>query len=77
MPVSQVRQIALTTAERRRLEILAYSQTAPHRLVIRARMVLDTAHGHSNNAIARRQQVSVDTVRLWRGGSVEPLENLL
>jgi transposase len=57
----------LTASERRRLKQLAYSRTAPYQLVVRARIVLDAAHGYSNNAIARRQQVVVDTVRLWRG----------
>ncbi|MEV6986147.1 IS630 family transposase [Sphaerisporangium sp. NPDC051017] len=67
MPAPSARQITMTAAERRRLKQIAHSHTAPHQLVIRARIVLDAAHGHSNNAIAQRHQVSVDTVRLWRG----------
>jgi transposase len=46
---------------------LAYSQTAGYQQVIRARIVRDAARGHSNAAIARRHQITVDTVRLWRG----------
>jgi len=67
LSVSRARQIVLAAAERRRLKQLAYSRTAPHQLVVRARIVLDAAHGYSNNRIARRQRMSVDTVRLWRG----------
>ncbi|MEU7746963.1 IS630 family transposase [Nonomuraea sp. NPDC049158] len=57
----------MTATERRRLKQLAHSHSAPYQLVIRVRIVLDAAHGHSNNAIARRHGVGVDTVRLWRG----------
>ncbi|WP_206061740.1 helix-turn-helix domain-containing protein [Nonomuraea basaltis] len=67
MPVPRARQITLTATDRHRLKHLAYSQTAAYRLVIRVRIVLDAAHGYSNAAIARRQAVHVDTVRLWRG----------
>jgi transposase len=57
----------LTVTERRRLKQIAFSRTAPYQLVVRVRIVLDAAHGYSNNAIARRREVNVDTVRLWRG----------
>ncbi|MGC4989801.1 IS630 family transposase [Nocardia salmonicida] len=67
MPVARARQIVLSTSERRRLEKLAYSRTAPFQQVIRARIVLEAARGYSNNEIVRRQGVVVDTVRLWRG----------
>lgn len=67
MPVPGARQIVLAATERRRLKQLAYSRTSPFQLVIRARIVLDAANGYSNNRISRRQRVSVDTVRLWRG----------
>jgi transposase len=49
------------------LTMLARSQTAPHRLVVRARIVLAAAAGGSNTGIAERLQVSTDTVRTWRG----------
>ncbi|MFC4016321.1 IS630 family transposase [Nonomuraea purpurea] len=61
------RQIILTATERRRLKQIAFAHSAPYQLVIRVRIVLDAAHGYSNNAIARRRGVSVDTARLWRG----------
>lgn len=67
MPVPRARQIVLTASERRRLEKLAYSRTAEIGLVARVRIVLDAAHGHSNNQIAVRQGVHLDTVRTWRG----------
>lgn len=67
MPVPRARQIVPTASERRRLKKPAYSRTAPHQLVVRVRIVLNAAHGYSNNQIARRQGVMVDTVRRWRG----------
>ncbi|WP_228567107.1 helix-turn-helix domain-containing protein [Nocardia sp. SYP-A9097] len=66
-PVSRARQIVLTASEWRGLETIAYSRTAAYQLVVRARIVLDAGDGHSNNAIAARRGVVVDTVRLWRG----------
>ncbi len=67
MPAPRARQITLTAAERRRLKALAYSHTAPYQQVIRVRIVRDAAHGYSNAKIARRQGVTIDTARRWRG----------
>jgi transposase len=67
VPAPRARQIIVTAAERRRLEKLAYSRTAGHQQVIRARIVLDAARGYSNAEISRRRGVVADTVRLWRG----------
>jgi transposase len=67
VPVSHARQISVTAGDRRRLTKLASCRTAPYQQVIRARIVLAAACGHSNNAISRRLGVSVDTVRCWRG----------
>ena len=67
MPAPRARQIILTTAERRRLKKLACSHTAGYQQVIRARIVLDAARGHSNAEISRRRGLVADTVRLWRG----------
>jgi hypothetical protein len=66
VPAPRARQITLTAAERRRLKALAYSHTAPYQQVIRVRIVRDAAHGYSNAKIARRQGVTIDTVRRWR-----------
>lgn len=57
----------LPAAERHRLKKLAYSRTARYRQVVRARIVLDAAHGYSSAKIARRRGVVTGTVRLWRG----------
>ena len=67
MPVPRARQIVLTAPQRRRLEKLAYSRTAESGLVVRVRIVLDAARGYSNNQIAVRRGVHLDTVRTWRG----------
>jgi transposase len=45
---------------------MAYSHTAPYQQVIRVRIVRDAAYGYSNAKIARRQGVTIDTVRRWR-----------
>jgi transposase len=67
VPRCRARSITLTASERRRLKKIAYSHTAAYQLVVRVRIVLDAAHGYSNNTIAQRRGVTVDTVRLWRG----------
>jgi transposase len=67
VPVSRARQITLTATDRRKLKALAYSHTAGYQQVIRARIVRDAAHGYSNQKIAGRHGVTVDTVRRWRG----------
>jgi transposase len=67
VPAPRACQISLTAAERRRLKALAYSHTAAYQQVIRVRIVRDAARGYSNAKIAARQNVSVDTVRRWRG----------
>ncbi|SCL24832.1 helix-turn-helix domain-containing protein [Micromonospora inyonensis] len=67
MPAPHARPITLTAAERRGLTALAYSHTAAYQQVVRARIVCDAARGHSNAAIARRHDLTVDTVRRWRG----------
>jgi hypothetical protein len=67
VPVPRARQITLTATDRRKLKTLAYSHTAGYQQVIRARIVRDAAHGYSNQKIAGRQAVHIDTVRYWRG----------
>ncbi len=58
--------LALTEGQRRALEIIAKSATAPHRDVVRARALLLAADGVANTRIAERAGVSVMTVRAWR-----------
>jgi hypothetical protein len=59
--------VRLTAAERHRLKKTACGHTSPSRDKLRARIVLDAAQGRANADIARRCQVTVDTVRKWRG----------
>jgi transposase len=59
-------QISLRASERRALKRAARSQAAPHRQVVRARIVLDAAAGLSSALIARRVGVAPNTVRKWR-----------
>ena len=59
-------QISLRASERRALKRAAGSQAAPHRQVVRARIVLDAAAGLPSTLIARRVGVAPNTVRKWR-----------
>jgi transposase len=67
VPAPRARQISLTATELCQLTRLAASRTTSHQQVIRARIVLDAAHGYPSAEIARRRGVAVDTVRTWRG----------
>lgn len=58
--------IVLSLRRRQRLEAIVRKQTAPQRVVRRAKIVLAAWRGQSNNAIARDLGISVDTVRTWR-----------
>jgi len=59
--------VVLGTAEREGLERLVRAHGAAQQLAVRARLVLAAAAGRNNREIARREGVSVDTARLWRG----------
>ena len=58
--------IRLGDAERAELESLSRRATAPHRTVLRARIVLLAAVGAGNSEIARRLGTCADTARKWR-----------
>ncbi|HUK70926.1 MAG TPA: helix-turn-helix domain-containing protein [Streptosporangiaceae bacterium] len=58
--------LELADGQRRTLEVLAKSATAPHRDVLRARSPLLAADGVANTQIAQRIGVSAVTVRAWR-----------
>jgi transposase len=58
--------IELTDDERRQLELLARRDTAEHRIVIRARIVLAAAAGEENLTVADRLGVAAHTVIKWR-----------
>jgi hypothetical protein len=58
--------IELSAADRAVLEKRSRSRTAGHADVVRARIVLLSADGHQNTAIAARLGVHVTMVRTWR-----------
>ena len=58
--------IVPTAADLMILTSRATSTRAEHRQVIRARIILAAAQGHTNAAIAANLDVHVDTVRKWR-----------
>jgi transposase len=58
--------VRLGDADRAELESLSRRATAPHRVVLRARIVLLAAGGTQNCVIARRLGTCVDTARKWR-----------
>src|SRR5664279_1127577 len=56
----------MSDGQREALQVLARSQTAPHRQVRRAEALLLAAEGIANSRIAERVGVEVATVRAWR-----------
>ena len=58
--------LSLSDGERETLERLARAQTAPHRQVLRARVLLLAADGVANAVIAEEVGVTPVTVRSWR-----------
>jgi transposase len=66
MVMSSPFQVVLSAEERRVLTVRARSERAPHRDVLRARIVLAAAEGRPNAVIAGRLGVCDDTVRKWR-----------
>jgi transposase len=66
MTMSSPFTITLTILDESILRARARSSTAPHRDVIRARIVLAAAEGAANTEIATEVGVHIDTVRKWR-----------
>ena len=58
--------LVLTEGQRNILEALAKTKTAPHRDVLRARVLLVAGQGLANTRIATELGVSTVTVRAWR-----------
>jgi hypothetical protein len=58
--------VRLGDAERAELQSLSRRATAPHRMVLRARIVLLAAGDVGNSEIARRLGTCADTARKWR-----------
>jgi transposase len=59
-------QVTLAEQERRALEGLLRRPTAQYRQVLRARIVLAAAAGHTNVQIARGLGITASTARKWR-----------
>ena len=66
MVISSPFVIILSAAEKAVLSARANSSRAEHRMVIRAKIVLAAAEGHTNAAIAAETGMHIDTVRRWR-----------
>src|SRR5580658_8722500 len=67
MPMPRAVPVTLTAAERTTLNKRARGAKTAHRDRLRARIVLAAARGRDNARIAADLQVTVDTVRKWRG----------
>ena len=63
--------IVLTEEEQQQLKALAGSRSLPHGVVTRARIILMDAEGLTNQAIARRVELSMQAVSKWRKRYVE------
>ena len=59
-------EIELSQADRTELKSLARSRALPAALVRRARIVLMSAEGASNRAIAQTLEISTPSVGVWR-----------
>jgi hypothetical protein len=58
--------VRLSDAERAELQSLSRRAAAPHRMVLRARIVLLAADDAGNSEIAKRLGTCADTARKWR-----------
>jgi len=58
--------VLLSDADRAQLESWSQAPTAPYRLVLRSRIVLLLAAGHSGRQVAEQLNISRNTVDLWR-----------
>jgi hypothetical protein len=58
--------VVLSAEEKRTLENMANSRTAPYRKVQRARIILSAAEGMTNTAIAREVELQRSMVVQWR-----------
>jgi len=59
-------EIELSKADREQLRVIAQSRSLPHGIVRRAEIILLSAQGESNSAIAERLALSVPTIGHWR-----------
>ncbi len=59
-------QITLSEQEHADLQVLAHSRSLPHSVVRRAQMILMSAEGYSNTAIAEHFSLTLPSVGHWR-----------
>ncbi len=59
-------KVVLSEQEQEALRRISKRHRSEQQLVVRARIVLAAAQGHSNAQIARELDINVDTARLWR-----------
>lgn len=64
-------RLPMTDDQRKTLETWVRARTTPQRIVLRSRICLLAADGHSNNGIAGQLGTSRPTVLLWRQRFVE------
>ena len=64
-------ELLLTDEERSQLQSFARSRSLPAALSARARIVLSSADGEANNAIAERLELTNATVGKWRTRFIE------
>jgi len=64
-------QVILTEKEQEELVQITRRHRSEQQQVLRARIVLAAAQGHSNAQIAHELAINVDTARLWRDRWVE------
>ena len=66
MPGPKVPGIELKLDEKQELEKLVKRHNLGQQIALRGRIVLAAAEGQNNSQIARKFEVTLDTVRLWR-----------
>ena len=71
MPGPKALAVNLSEAERAGLEKLIKRHQVGQQIALRARIVLAAADGQSNQAVATRYKVTLDTARLWRKRWIE------
>ena len=71
MPGPKAPVVNLSKVEREGLEKLIKRHQVGQQIALRARIVLAASTGQSNQAIATRYKVTLDTARLWRNRWIE------
>ena len=66
MPRQSPYVLQLSSVQRNQLELMARKYTSPYYEVIRAKMILSAAQGHSNDQIAASLSVPRQIVSKWR-----------